>query len=149
MLKQYCVCKGEGAKPPTTFVSLSEVLILQQYVKWSGGRVEGEGAAVYNGNLRLCSHFLFITILPPRIGSIVAYIHSVTTGFLLSKINSHQSDTRLEQLTDSSLMKYKWLSLCILFLWMWLLFSSLSRNCISVACLMVILSHLHYNTNCF
>lgn len=40
MLKQYCVCTGEGDKPPTTFVSLSEVLILQQYVKWSGGRVE-------------------------------------------------------------------------------------------------------------
>jgi hypothetical protein len=48
MLKQCCVCRREGTKPPTMFVSLGEVLILQQYVKWTGsgggGRKGGRNA---------------------------------------------------------------------------------------------------------
>jgi hypothetical protein len=139
MLKQCCVCTREGTKPPTMFVSLSEVLILQQYVKWTGRGVERGGSERFTMEIWGSSLIFYSLPSSPPIESIVAYTHSVITGFMLSKIYSHQSDTGIKQLTYSSFVKYECHSLCALFLWMWLLLSSLSRDYINAASLMGIL----------
>jgi hypothetical protein len=71
MLKQCCVCTREGTKPPTMFVSLSEVLILQQYVKWTGRGVERGGSERFTMEIWGSSLIFYSLPSSPPIGSIV------------------------------------------------------------------------------
>lgn len=118
-LNSVAYARERGLKPTTTFVSLSEVLILQkQYVKWIGGTVEWGAAVVYNGNLRFCSHFLFTNIPYPQPTESLSRTPTLSPRVAYCKTHSRQNDTRIELVTTVSLMKYTCHSLCSLFLWM-------------------------------